>query len=134
MILAGFGRLGTDVGRFLLSAGIRPVILDHDIGNVKLLRKFGFEVYYGDATRLDLLKAAGADEAELLVITMGDHEFVKHLVELVKKHFPQLKIVANAEDREAAFELMDLGLDHIHRENLWHRLDPRPRSLKRIRG
>ena len=59
VILAGFGRLGTDIGRFLISAGIKPVILDHDAVNVDVLRKFGFEVYYGDITRLDLLEAAG---------------------------------------------------------------------------
>jgi Kef-type K+ transport system membrane component KefB len=72
VILAGFGRLGTDLGRFLISAGIKPVILDHDASNVDVLRKFGFEVYYGDITRLDLLEAAGASEAELLIITIGD--------------------------------------------------------------
>ena len=116
VILAGFGRLGTDVGRFLLSAGIKPVILDHNAGNVNILRKFGFEVYYGDATRIDLLEAAGAANAELLIITIGDGESAKHLVELAKKHFPNLKILVNVVDRETAFEMMDLGVHHIYRE------------------
>lgn len=116
VILAGFGRLGTDLGRFLISAGIRPVILDHDAANVDVLRKFGFEVYYGDVTRLDLLEAAGAAEAELLVITIGDLEKSRELVELVRKHYPHIKIAANAADRSAAYALMDLGVRSIRRE------------------
>lgn len=116
VILAGFGRLGTDVGRYLISAGIKPVILDYDANNIGVLRKLGFEVYYGDATRLDLLESAGASTAELLIVTLGDTQATKQLVELARKHYPQLKVVANARDREAAFELMDLGVENIYRE------------------
>ena len=116
VILAGFGRLGTDLGRMLISAGIKPVILDHNEANVDVLRRFGFEVYYGDVTRLDLLESAGAAEAELLIITLGDHEKSMELVELVQKHYPQLKIAVNAVDRRAAFEFMDLGVTTIRRE------------------
>ncbi len=116
VILAGFGRLGTDLGRFLISAGIKPVILDHDAANVDVLRKFGFEVYYGDITRLDLLEAAGASEAELLIITIGDIEKSRELVELAGKHYPHLKISVNASDRFSAYELMDLGITQIRRE------------------
>jgi CPA2 family monovalent cation:H+ antiporter-2/glutathione-regulated potassium-efflux system ancillary protein KefC len=116
VILAGFGRLGTDIGRFLISAGIKPVILDHDAVNVDVLRKFGFEVYYGDITRLDLLEAAGADEAELLIITIGDVEKSRELVELAQKHYPHLRIAVNAADRSSAYELMDLGVTHLRRE------------------
>lgn len=116
VILAGFGRLGTDLGRLLISAGIKPVILDHNEANVDILRRFGFEVYYGDASRLDLLESAGAAEAELIIITLGDHEKSLELVELVQKHYPQLKIAVNAVDRRAAFEFMDLGVTTIRRE------------------
>ncbi|MBK1880110.1 monovalent cation:proton antiporter-2 (CPA2) family protein [Pelagicoccus mobilis] len=116
VILAGFGRLGTDLGRFLMTAGIKPVILDHDAGNVDVLRKFGFEVYYGDVTRLDLLEAAGAAEAELLVITISDVEKARELVELVSKHYPHLKIASIAADRTSAYELMDHGVTVIRRE------------------
>ncbi len=116
VILAGFGRLGTDLGRFLISAGIKPVILDHDAANVDILRNFGFEVYYGDITRLDLLEAAGAETAELLIITIGNVEKSRELVKLARKHYPHLKIVANAVDRSAAYDLMDEGLTHIRRE------------------
>ena len=116
VILAGFGRLGTDLGRLLISVGIKPVILDHNETNVDILRRFGFEVYYGDATRLDLLESAGAAEAELIIITLGDHERSMELVKLVQKHYPQLKIAVNAVDRRAAFEFMDLGVTTIRRE------------------
>ncbi|MFT2110805.1 monovalent cation:proton antiporter-2 (CPA2) family protein [Marinomonas sp. 2405UD68-3] len=116
VILAGFGRLGTDIGRFLLSAGINPVILDYDSKNVEVLRKLGFEVYYGDATRLDLLASAGAENAEILIVSFGDMTSAQHLIELVKKHYPHLKIVVNAKDRESTFEFMDLGVNNIDRE------------------
>jgi CPA2 family monovalent cation:H+ antiporter-2/glutathione-regulated potassium-efflux system ancillary protein KefC len=116
VILAGFGRLGTDLGRLLISAGIKPIILDHNEANVDILRRFGFEVYYGDATRLDLLESAGAAEAELIIITLGDHEKSMELVKLVQKHYPQLKIAVTAVDRRAAFEFMDLGVTTIRRE------------------
>jgi CPA2 family monovalent cation:H+ antiporter-2/glutathione-regulated potassium-efflux system ancillary protein KefC len=116
VILAGFGRLGTDLGRLLISAGIKPIILDHNEANVDILRRFGFEVYYGDANRLDLLESAGASEAELIIITLGDHEKALELTKLVQKHYPQLKIAVNAVDRRAAFEFMDLGVTTIRRE------------------
>lgn len=123
VILAGFGRLGTDLGRFLISAGIKPVIIDHNPANVDVLRRFGFEVYYGDITRLDLLEAAGATEAELLIIAIGDVERSKELIELAQKHYPHVKIVANAVDRSSAYDLMDLGITHIRRETFGSALE-----------
>ena len=116
VILAGFGRLGTDLGRLLISAGIKPVIIDNDAANVDVLRRFGFEVYYGDMTRLDLLEAAGAEEAELIIVTIGDAEKVVPLIELTKKHYPHLKIAASASDRGSAYDLMDQGITTIRRE------------------
>ncbi len=116
VILAGFGRLGTDLGRFLISSGIKPVIIDNDAMNIDVLRKLGFEVYYGDITRQDLLNAAGANEAKVLIITISDLEKTRHLIAIVKKYYPHLKIVANAHDRFSAFELMDLGIETIRRE------------------
>jgi len=132
VILVGFGRLGTDIGRFLLSAGIKPVILDHDASNVSVLRKLGFEVYYGDATRLDLLESAGAATAELLIITVGDTESAKHLVELAKKHYPHLKLIVNARDREASFEFMDLAIDNIYRETFGTALNIGQSAMKQL--
>ncbi|MDC0357618.1 monovalent cation:proton antiporter-2 (CPA2) family protein [Oligoflexia bacterium] len=116
VILAGFGRLGTDVGRLLISAGVKPIILDNDAANVDVLRKFGFKVYYGDITRLDLLEAAGAGEAKVLIIAISDLDKSRELVELAAKHYPHLKIATNAYDRSSAYELMDLGVTQIRRE------------------
>lgn len=130
VILAGFGRMGTDLGRFLITAGIKPVILDHDAANVDVLRKFGFEVYYGDVTRLDLLEAAGAAQAELLVITIDNIDKSLELVELVRKHYPNLKIAANAADRSAAYQLMDLGVTTIRRETFGSAMALGQESLK----
>lgn len=132
VILAGFGRVGTDVGRYLISAGIKPIILDHDASNISVLRKLGFEVYYGDATRLDLLTSAGASTAELLIITLGDTDSAKHLIELAQKHYPQLKIVVSAHDREAAFELMDLGVENIYRETFGSALNIGQSAMKQL--
>ena len=132
VIIAGFGRLGTDIGRFLLSAGIKPIILDHDAGNISVLRKLGFEVYYGDATRLDLLESAGASSAELLIITLSDTHAAKQLVELAHKHYPQLKVVVNANDREASFEFMDLNISEIYRETFGTALNMGQAAMKQL--
>ena len=130
VILAGFGRLGTDLGRFLISAGIKPIILDHDATNVDVLRKFGFEVYYGDITRLDLLEAAGAGDAELIIITIGGVDKATELIELVKKHYPHLKIAVNASDRSAVYQLMDGGVTVIRRETFGSALSLGEDALK----
>lgn len=132
VILAGFGRLGTDLGRFLISAGIKPVIIDYDAANVDVLRKFGYEVYYGDINRLDLLEAAGVEDAELLIFTPGDIDKATELVELVKKHYPHLKIAANAADRSSAYQLMDHGVTVIQRETFGSALELGQEALKMI--
>lgn len=116
VILAGFGRLGTDLGRMLIAAGIRPVIIDHDPGNVEALRKFGFEVYYGDITRPDLLESAGASKADLLIITIGEPEKTLQLIQLVQNHYPNLKIIANAHDRKAVYDFLGYGITNVRRE------------------
>jgi len=123
VILAGFGRIGTDIGRFLISSGIKPTILDNDSGNVELLRRLGYQVYYGDVTRLDLLAAAGAEDAELLIIALSNIEKAKSLVTLVKKHYPHIKIIASAQNRASAFELIDLNITHVKRETFGSALD-----------
>lgn len=116
VIVAGFGRLGIDLGRFLISAGVKPTIIDNDASNVDILRNFGFEVYYGDITRLDLLESAGAHEAELLIITISDIEKAKELVNLAKKHYPHLKIAVNAKNRMSAYDMLELGVKTIRVE------------------
>ncbi len=116
VIIAGFGRLGTDLGRFLISSNIKPIIIDNDSSNVEILREFGFEVFYGDVTRLDLLKSAGASQAKLLIITISDIEKSIKIIKLVKKHFPNLEIAVNAHTRKEVYALIDSGVKNIRLE------------------
>ena len=116
VIIAGFGRFGQIVGRLLMANGIRTVVLDHDPDQIELLRKFGSKVFYGDATRLDLLHAAGAGKAKLLVNAIDDVEDNLKLVDLVRLHFPQLKIVARARNVTHYVELRKRGIEIVERE------------------
>jgi CPA2 family monovalent cation:H+ antiporter-2 len=116
VIIAGFGRYGNIVGRFLKANGIRTTVLEIDSDRVELLRKLGLKVYYGDATREDLLKAAGADAARLIIIALDSPDKCLELVETVKRHFPHLHVLVRAQDRSDAYELMDAGVLHLYRE------------------
>ena len=116
MIIAGFGRFGQIVGRLLLASGIRPVVLDHDPDQVESLRRFGFRVYYGDATRLDLLEAAGARKARLLVNAIDDVEDSLSLVDRVRANFPSLPILSRARNVSHYFELRLRGVEVAERE------------------
>lgn len=118
VIIAGFGHFGSTVGRFLRANGVKATILDNDSDRVDLLRKMGFKVFYGDATRVDLLESAGAGRARLLISAIDDPERNMELADVVKKHFPQLKIFMRAKNRYDAYELIDKGLSHIYRESL----------------
>ena len=118
IIVAGFGTFGAIVSRFLGVNGVRATILDSDSDRVELLRGMGFEVYYGDATRFDLLETAGAAEAEAIIIGLPEPELNLQLVETVKRHFPNLHIIVRAFDYEDTYELMDAGVLHIHRETI----------------
>jgi glutathione-regulated potassium-efflux system ancillary protein KefC len=116
IVIAGFGRYGQIVGRMLLAQGIRPTVLEIDPDQIESLRKFGYKVFYGDATRLDLLHAAGAEQAKVLVVAVDDVEDSLKIVELAKHHFPHLKIIARARNVSHVFRLMDQGVAHIERE------------------
>lgn len=118
VIIAGFGHFGSTVGRMLRANGIEPTVLDYDSDRVNALRKMGFNVYYGDASRYDMLKTAGAAEAEMIIIAIDNPDVVLQLVETVKKHFPDLYILARARNRVDAYGLMDAGLLHIYRESI----------------
>lgn len=117
-ILVGFGHFGSTIGRFLRSHGIEATILDHDSNRVDLLRKMGFEVYYGDATRPDLLESAGIQEAELLISAVDNPNTTLTLVELVKEKYPHVKIMARAKGRYDAYELLNMGVQNVYRESL----------------
>jgi len=116
VIIAGFGRVGQIVGRLLHANGIGLTILDHDPDQVESLRKFGFKVFYGDATRIDLLRTAGADKARLIVIAIDDAPASLKLVEAVQRAFPHLKIAARARNVTHLYDLMDRGVTVLERE------------------
>jgi glutathione-regulated potassium-efflux system ancillary protein KefC len=116
VIIAGFGRYGQIVGRVLLAQGIRITVLDHDPDQIESIRKFGYKVFYGDATRLDLLEAAGAAKARLLVVAIDDVADSLALVDRVRESFPNLAIVARARNVRHWLELADRGVTAIERE------------------
>jgi glutathione-regulated potassium-efflux system ancillary protein KefC len=116
VIIAGFGRYGQIVGRLLLANGIRPTVLDHDSEQIEGVRRFGWRAYYGDATRLDLLRVAGAAEARVLVVAIDDIEQSLALVDLAREHFPQLTLVARARNVQHWYQLNDRGVAFIERE------------------
>ncbi len=118
VIIVGFGRTGSVAGRFLRANGIKPTVLDHDSDRVETLRALGLKVFYGDGSRLDLLRAAGAERARLLVITVDDHDVVRKIVELAEKHFPQLKVLVRVAGRPEAYELLDQGMEHLYRDGV----------------
>ena len=116
VIIAGFGRVGQIVGRILYVKKIPFTALDRNQEQVETVRRFGRKVYYGDASRLDLLRAAGADRANVFVLAIDDVEASILTAETVRRHFPQLKIYARARNRFHAYRLMDLGCELIERE------------------
>jgi len=118
VIIAGFGHFGSTLGRFLRANGIHATILDNDSDRVDLLRKMGFKVFYGDATRIDILKSAGADEARVLIAAIDSPEDNYDLAEKTKKLFPHLTIMVRARSRLDAYELIDMGVKDIYRESL----------------
>jgi glutathione-regulated potassium-efflux system ancillary protein KefC len=118
VIIAGFGRYGQVVGRLLYANGLKATVLDHDAEQIDLLRKFGFRVHYGDATRLDLLRLAGAEHARVLVVAIDDTEQSLKLVDTAREHFPQLQLVARARNVQHYYALRDRGVALIERETL----------------
>ncbi len=116
VILAGFGRYGQIVGRLLSAQGRKATVLDNDPEQVASVRRFGWEAYYGDATRLDLLRAAGAAKARVLVIALDDVQASESLARLVREQFPQLQIVARARNVGHYHQLRRAGVQHIERE------------------
>ena len=118
VIVAGFGRFGSTVGRLLKANGVSTTVLDNDSDRVELLRKLGLKVFYGDATRPDLLHSAGAERARLLVLALDSPEKNLELVATARKHFPHLKVLARAADWGDAHELLEAGVAHVYRETL----------------
>jgi glutathione-regulated potassium-efflux system ancillary protein KefC len=132
VIIAGFGRFGQIVGRLLLANDIRPVVLDHDADQVESLRKFGYRVFYGDATRLDLLETAGAARARLLVNAIDGIEDSLALVDRVRANFPDLPIISRARNVSHYLELRLRGVAVIERETFESALRAGRAALERL--
>jgi glutathione-regulated potassium-efflux system ancillary protein KefC len=116
VIIAGFGRYGQIVGRLLLANGIEPTVLDHDSAQIEVVRRFGWRAFYGDATRLDLLRVAGAAQARVLVVAIDDVAQSLALVDLAREHFPHLTVVARARNVQHWYQLNARRVTHIERE------------------
>lgn len=118
VLIAGFGSFGSTVGRLLQANGIRTTVLDNDADRVEVLRHLGLKVYYGDATRRELLHAAGADHARLIVVALSDAPRTLQLVDLVRRHYPSLRILARAFDWDDAHALLAAGAHNVYREGV----------------
>jgi CPA2 family monovalent cation:H+ antiporter-2 len=116
VIIAGFGRFGQITARILAANGIAFTALDKDAEHIEFVRKFGSKVYFGDATRLDLLKKSGLAEAHVLLVAIDNSEEITKLVKLVQHEFPNVKIIARARHRMHAIELAKLGVSYFVRE------------------
>lgn len=123
VIIAGFGRFGQITGRVLGAKRIGFTALEVNQEQVDFVRKYGATIYYGDASRLDLLEAAGAADAKLFVLAIDEPEASLRTARIVRQHFPHLKILARARNRKHAYELMDLGVQTIRRETFLSALD-----------
>ncbi len=119
VLIAGFGHFGSTIGRLLRSNGVEATVLDHDSDRVELLRKMGFKVYYGDATRLEILKAAGADKAKIFIAAVDSPETNARIIETLRKHFPHLRIFARARNRMDAYDLIEHQIENVYRETLY---------------
>ncbi|WP_318491393.1 glutathione-regulated potassium-efflux system protein KefB [Photobacterium leiognathi] len=123
VIITGFGRFGQVIGRLLFSNKIKVTILERDPSQIQFLRKFGYKVFYGDATQLDLLRSAGADKAEAIIICTDAPTEVMEVVALCQQHFPHLKILARARSRVEAHQLLSQGVECFSRETFAGALD-----------
>jgi len=118
IIIAAFSHLGSTMGRFLRANGMEATILDNDPDLVDLLRKMGFKVYYGDATRLDLLESAGIEKARLFISAIASPEVNEELVHTLKKHYPHVALMIRTQNRFTAYDLMALGIKNVFGETL----------------
>lgn len=132
VIIAGFGRFGQVVGRILNANKIGTTVLDHSPTHIEMIRKFGFKVFYGDASRLDLLEAAGIARAKLFIIAIDDAETATEVAAAVREHYPDVCIIARAIDRSHNYELMQLGVSDTVRDTFHSSLEMGIQALRRL--
>lgn len=118
IIIVGFGHFGSTVGRLLKANQVSATVLDNDSARVKLLRSYGFKVYYGDATRFQVLESAGLKDAKILALCLDDPEDNKYIAELVREKYPEIKIFVRAKNRNDAYYYINHGIENIYRETL----------------
>ncbi|MDB5393417.1 MAG: potassium transporter [Rhodospirillales bacterium] len=116
VLIAGYGRFGQVVTRVLKANGHKTSVLENSVEQIQLVRRFGSNAFYGDAGRIDLLRAAGAESAKILVLAIDDREKASEIVEIVRETFPHLTILARAFDRRHAYELLERGAHVVERE------------------
>ncbi|WP_375452214.1 monovalent cation:proton antiporter-2 (CPA2) family protein [uncultured Devosia sp.] len=132
IVVLGYGRFGQIVTRLLRAQGYEMTLIDDDPAQIDLVRKFGVKVFYGDASRLDLLHAAGVASAELVVITVGGRDRISTIARNLHQHFPDVTIAARAIDRGHAHELMELGVEVFERETFLSAISLGAKVLARL--
>ena len=132
VIIAGFGRVGQIIARLLTIFNTPFTALEIDSSQVDVVRRYGNIVHFGDASRLDILRAAGAENARIFVLAIDDVDASIRTAETVKRHFPRLKIIARARNRRHTHGLMDLGIEHIFRETMLSSLTMSKRVLTNL--
>lgn len=132
VIIAGFGRVGQIVARILRAKKIGFTALDNSPGHVDFVKRYGNKVYYGDASRIELLRSAQTDKATLFVLTISNPEISLKTAETVRQHFPELKILARARNRKHAYQLMDLGITHLWRDTFYSSLKMAEATLEAL--
>ncbi|ABJ77357.1 monovalent cation:proton antiporter-2 (CPA2) family protein [Leptospira borgpetersenii] len=132
VIIAGFGRFGQIIARMLFVHRIGFTALEHNPDQVNVARKFGYKIYYGDASKLSLLRSAGAEQADLFILAIQDIDISIKVAELIKKHFPNLTIISRARNREHVFKLMELGIQIIRRDTFASALELAGETLRKL--
>ena len=116
VILAGFGRFGQVIGRFLIGQGVQVTVLEKDPEQIELLRKYGYKAYFGDASRPEVLRSAGIEHARVLIVAVDEIDASLSIIRHVKQEYPGLTIFARAHNRQHAFDLHQLGVQQYKRE------------------
>ncbi|RHX92221.1 monovalent cation:proton antiporter-2 (CPA2) family protein [Leptospira stimsonii] len=132
VIIAGFGRFGQIIARMLFVHRIGFTALEHNPEQVNVARRFGYKIYYGDASKLSLLRSAGAEQADLFILAVQDIDVSVKVAEMVKKHFPNLTIIARARNREHVFKLLELGVKIIRRDTFASALELAGETLSHL--
>ncbi|MBY6190868.1 monovalent cation:proton antiporter-2 (CPA2) family protein [Microbulbifer agarilyticus] len=118
VIIIGYGRYGQIAGRMINACGFETTLLEHNAEQLEMVRRYGIKAYYGDASRGDLLHAAGADNAKLIILTLSDQAASLDIIARIQKHFPHLTILARARNRMHQYALMEAGVKYIYRETV----------------